>query len=273
MPLQLAFEALGDGPPVVILHGLFGSSRNWRGVARALSTEHRVICVDLRNHGRSPWIDSMTYPEMAADVRTLIRSEGLDRPLVIGHSMGGKTAMTLSLESPESVGRLIVVDIAPVSYADRLTPYVEAMLSLEPRATADRADAMRQMVDKIPDATVVAFLMQNLTVRDDHFDWRLNLLAIGAAVPALCAFPPELAARRFDGPATLVTGSLSDYVKPADTAAFAELFPQAQTVEIDGAGHWVHADRPAEFLAALGLMPAVHGVSASADACSSQPTP
>ena len=130
MPLQLAFEDLGDGPPVVVLHGLFGSSRNWRGMARALSAEHRVISVDLRNHGRSPWISSMTYAEMAADVRALIRGEGLDRPVVIGHSMGGKTAMTLALESPESVGQLIVVDIAPVSYADRLTPYVEAMLSL-----------------------------------------------------------------------------------------------------------------------------------------------
>jgi esterase len=257
MALQLAFEALGDGPPIVVLHGLFGSSRNWRGMARALSAEHRVITVDLRNHGRSPWTDSMSYPEMAADVRALIRSEGLDRPIVIGHSMGGKTAMTLALESPESVGHLVVVDIAPVSYADRLTPYVEAMMSLEPRATAGRADVQRQMLDRISDAAVVGFLMQNLTVRDDHFDWRLNLPAIGAAVPALCAFPPELTARRFDGPATLITGSLSDYVTAADSVAFAELFPHARNVQIDGAGHWVHADRPTEFLVALGLVPAL----------------
>ena len=257
MPLQLAFESLGDGPPVVILHGLFGSSRNWRGVARALSAQHRVFCVDLRNHGRSPWTDSMSYPEMAADVRALIDSEGLVRPVVIGHSMGGKTAMTLALENPESVGRLIVVDIAPVSYADRLTPYVEAMQSINPRTTIDRAEAMRQMSAKIPDAAAVGFLLQNLVVRDDHFDWRLNLPAIGAAVPALCAFPPELSSRRFDGPALLIAGSMSDYVSASDRAAFAELFPQAQTVEIDGAGHWVHADRTAEFVAALELVPAL----------------
>ena len=129
----------------------------------------------------------MTYSEMAADVRALIRSERLDRPVVIGHSMGGKTAMTLALESPKSVGRLIAVDIAPVSYADRLTPYVEAMLSIDPRTTADRAEAMRQMSEKISDATAVAFLMQNLAVRNDHFDWQLNLPAIGAAHPrAVC---------------------------------------------------------------------------------------
>lgn len=265
MPLQLVFEDLGDGPPVVVLHGLFGSSRNWRGIARALSAEHRVICVDLRNHGRSPWIGSMTYSEMADDVRALIRSEGLDRPVVIGHSMGGKTAMVLALESPESVGRLIVVDIAPVSYADRLTPYVEAMLSIDPRTTADRAEAMRQMSGKIPDATAVAFLLQNLTVRNNHFDWCLNLPAIGAAVPALCAFPPELSSRRFDGPALLIAGSMSDYVGANDRAAFAELFAQARFTKIEGAGHWVHADQPAEFLNALGLL---H----EATACAHAPT-
>ena len=255
MPLQLAFEELGEGPPVVVLHGLFGSGRNWRGVAGALAAQHRVLCVDLRNHGKSPWTDVMTYRDMAADVLALIRSERLDRPVVIGHSMGGKTAMTLALESPESVGRLIVVDIAPVSYADRLTPYVEAMLSLKPQAASDRAEVMRHFVERnISDAAVVTFLMQNLTVRNDHFDWQLNLPAIGAAVPALCAFPPELAARRFNGLATLITGALSDYVSPADREAFVERFPQAQTVEIDGAGHWVHADRRTEFVAALGLL-------------------
>ena len=254
MSLQLAFEALGDGPPVVVLHGLFGSGRNWRGVAAALAAQHRVLCVDLRNHGRSPWAASMTYAEMAADVRALIRSEGLDRPAVIGHSMGGKVAMTLALESPESVGRLVVVDIAPVSYGDRLTPYVDAMLSLQPGAGADRAGLARQMLDRIPDASVVGFLMQNLTVRDDHFDWRLNLAAIGAAVPGLCDFPPELAAHRFLGPTTLITGSLSDHVSPVALAAFAEPFPQLRAVEIEGAGHWVHADRKTEFVAALGLL-------------------
>lgn len=255
VPLQLAFEELGEGPPVVVLHGLFGSGRNWRGVAGALAAQHRVLCVDLRNHGKSPWIGSMTYHEMAADVLALIQSLGLERPVVIGHSMGGKTAMTLALEHPESVGRLIVVDIAPVSYGDRLTPYVEAMLSLEPRMVSDRTAIMRHFVErKISDTAVVSFLMQNLTVRNDHFDWQLNLPAISAAVPTLCAFPPELTARRFNGPTTLITGSLSDYVSAADRETFVEQFPQAQAVEVDGAGHWVHADRRAEFVAALGLM-------------------
>ena len=113
------------------------------------------------------------------------------------------------------------------------------------------------MSEKIPDAAAVGFLLQNLVVRDDHFDWRLNLPAIGAAVPALCAFPPELNARRFNGPALLIAGALSDYVGKSDRVAFAGLFPQAQFTQIDGAAHWVHADQPAEFVATLGLVPAL----------------
>ena len=131
MPLQLAFETFGEGPPAVILHGLFGSGRNWRGIAQALSARYRVYCVDLRNHGASPWAATMSYPEMAADVRMLIETEGLDRPVVIGHSMGGKTAMALALESPATVGRLVVVDIAPASYPDQVPPYLDAMRGVD----------------------------------------------------------------------------------------------------------------------------------------------
>jgi len=257
MLLHLAFEATGDGSPVVILHGLFGSSRNWRGVARALEPHHRVYCVDLRNHGRSPWDASMTYPEMADDVRMLIESEELDRPVVMGHSMGGKTAMTFALETPELVGRLIVVDIAPVSYVDRFTSYLDAMRAIDTQSLTKRADAMHQLAAKVHDPGVVGFLAQNLVPRGDHFDWRLNLAAIAAAVPVLSGFPAELMLRSYRGPAMLIRGSLSDYVQPADQAALAKPFPAMRVVEIEGAGHWVHADRPAEFVAALDLTPAV----------------
>ena len=112
MALDLAFDSIGDGPPLVILHGLFGSRTNWRSIARALSATHRVISVDLRNHGGSPWSDRMDYPEMADDVRKLMARERLQDPAVMGHSMGGKTAMALALRYPGEVGRLIVVDVA-----------------------------------------------------------------------------------------------------------------------------------------------------------------
>jgi esterase len=256
MALQLAFEAIGDGPPVVVLHGLFGSRRNWRSIAQALSAHHRVFCVDLRNHGASPWAATMSYPEMAADVRMLIESEALDRPVIIGHSMGGKTAMMLALESPAAVGRLIVIDIAPVAYADLMTPYLEAMRGIDTGAVKQRADVMRQMSERIPDAQTVAFLMQNLVVRDDHFDWRLNLPAIGSALQSLCGFPAEAPRRSYRGAATLIFGSLSEYVRPLDPSVITDVFPTMRLVEIEGAGHWVHVDRPAELIAALDLVPA-----------------
>jgi esterase len=255
MPLQLAFEATGNGSPVVILHGLFGSSRNWRGIAKSLAPHHRVYCVDMRNHGQSPWAASMTYSEMAGDMRMLIESEGLDKPVVIGHSMGGKAAMALALESPSLLGRLIVVDIAPVSYVDRFSVYLEAMREVDTLSLSKRADALEQLVQRIHDVDLAGFLLQNLVPRDDHFDWRLNLGAISAAVPELSGFPEELLLRRYPGPVTLIRGSLLDYVQPADQIVAAKVFPAVEVVEVQGAGHWVHADNLRGFLAALALTP------------------
>ena len=119
MALQLAFEDTGTGPPVVVLHGLFGSSANWRSVARALAPHHRVLCVDLRNHGHSPWTDSMDYLEMADDVRALIARQGLSRPTVVGHSMGGKTAMALALEKLGDAAKAAGDEVAAKDYWTR----------------------------------------------------------------------------------------------------------------------------------------------------------
>lgn len=251
MALQLAFEDIGTGPPVVILHGLFGSGANWRSVAQALVPRYRVLCVDLRNHGSSPWADSMDYLEMAEDVRTLMARLELQSPTVVGHSMGGKTAMSLALTSPASVANLVVVDIAPVPYADRFTTYVEAMRSVDAAATASRTEAQRRLAERLPDPATAAFLAQNLVSRNDHFDWRLNLAAIGLSVPVLSAFPSVLAGRRFRGPVTLIHGSDSDYVAAKDIESFTDLFPDFQAHVIQGAGHWVHAERPEAFLSAL----------------------
>lgn len=261
MPLQLAFEESGDGPAVVILHGLFGSSRNWRSVARALAATHRVLCVDLRNHGLSPWDASMSYPEMADDVRELIHAQGLEDPTVIGHSMGGKAALVLALETPDLLERLIVVDIAPVSYADRFSKYVEAMRSVDTHSLKKRIDAMRALSERIQDADVVGFLMQNLVPRDGHFDWRVNLTAIGASIPTLSGFP-NIALAKCRTATTLIRGSMSDYVQETDVSAFRAAFPNLDVVDVDGAGHWVHADRPVQFQAALGLTPALAGIGA-----------
>jgi len=251
MALELACEDIGNGPPVVILHGLFGSSKNWRSVARALATGYRVLCVDLRNHGASPWADGMAYTDMASDVRALITAKRLESPLLVGHSMGGKTAMVLALEDGAALGGLVVVDIAPVAYGDRMTSYVAAMNGLDTAAVSTRSQAQRMMLQVLPDAGDVAFLLQNLVPRNEHFEWRLNLAAIGAAIPELSSFPAHLGNARFRGPTTLIRGTRSDYVTPPDLPHFAAMFPALQDCPIDGAGHWVHADRPAEFVAAV----------------------
>ena len=257
MALQLAFEAVGDGPSVVILHGLLGSSRNWRGVAKALAPSHRVFSVDLRNHGQSPWAPTMSYSEMAADVRMLIGSEGLGAPVVIGHSMGGKTAMVLALETPALVGNLVIVDIAPVSYPDRFSDYLEVMSAVDTNALTKRADAMQLLTQRIHDNDVVGFLMQNLVAQGSHFDWRVNLPAISAEMSSITGFPAELLLRRYVKPTALIRGSLSDYVQSEDLKAFLGAFPELRVIDVKSAGHWVHADRPADFLAALAQTPAL----------------
>lgn len=249
MALNLVCESVGSGPPLVILHGLFGSGGNWRGIARELAVTHSVFCVDLRNHGASPWADTMDYVEMADDVMQLIERLRLDRPVVMGHSMGGKTAMALALRHPRRVARLIVVDIAPVPYADTLTPFAQAMRSADVVAAASRAEVQRRLQTSVPDGGVVPFLMQNLVTRNDHFDWRLNLLGIGAAMPQLCAFPSELLGARFAGPVTVIAGANSDYVAQRDGRSFRPMFSDLEVDVIDDAGHWVHADQPAAFLA------------------------
>jgi pimeloyl-ACP methyl ester carboxylesterase len=251
MALNLAYEAIGSGPPLVVLHGLFGSGSNWRGIARELMATHTVVCVDLRNHGASPWADAMNYLAMADDVKQLIERLSLKRPAVLGHSMGGKTAMALALMYPALVDRLIVVDIAPVSYADTLTPFADAMRSVDVVAAASRVDIQRRLQELVPDPNVVPFLMQNLMIRNDRFDWRLNLVGIGAAMPQLCAFPSEILGLHLRRRTTVIAGANSDYVTESDGVEFRPMFPQVTVEVVEGAGHWVHADRPDAFLACV----------------------
>jgi len=251
MALNLAFETVGSGPALLILHGLFGSGSNWRSVARRLSPAHTVHSVDLRNHGASPWADTMDYAAMADDVLQLMDRLGLERPAVLGHSMGGKTAMALALRHPQRVGRLIVVDIAPVSYADTLTPFAEAMRSANVGATATRAEVQARLRQAVPDPAVVPFLMQNLVVQNDHFDWRLNLMGIGASMAQLCGFPSELLGARFPGSVEVIAGERSDCVTESDGVEFRPMFPRVTVEVVEGAGHWVHADQPDAFLASV----------------------
>ncbi len=253
MSVTLSYKLQGAaGPPVVILHGLLGSSSNWRSIARRLAEQHRVFALDLRNHGDSPHVDDMSYPAMANDVRAFLDDREIDAATVIGHSMGGKTAMRLALDAPHRVDRLVVVDIAPtVSHHDHV-PWLRAMASLDPSRITRRADAETMLEEAIADSAMVKFLLQNLASTPSGFAWRINLEAIENNLPALLDFPVDADVQPFTGPALFLRGTQSDYVLPKDETVIQALFPRAEVVSIEGAGHWVHAEQPARFLEALG---------------------
>ena len=248
MTLELAYTETGEGPPLVILHGLFGSSRNWASVARRLGETHRVFAVDLRNHGASPWAETMDYGEMAEDVRAFLARHGLAGATVMGHSMGGKTAMRLALEHGRDVGRLIVVDIAPVAYAHTHRPTVEAMRAVDLATAGRRADVDRQLQAAIPEAALRSFLLQNLVSEDGRLNWRINLAALAANMNTLTGYPEDLAGLTYGGPTHFLSGAASDYVREAHHARIRDLFPKAEIDSIPEAGHWVHAEQPAAFL-------------------------
>ena len=206
--------------------------------------------LDARNHGTSPWAATMTYPEMAGDVAAYIEARGLTGAEILGHSMGGKTAMTLALTRPELVRRLIVVDIAPVPYRrgaqEPYADYVSAMRALDLSGLRRRADADAALAGAIPDPTLRAFLVQNLEVVEGGYRWRMNIDAIEANLESLTGFPVYQS--HYDGPTTVIAGELSNYVKPRDEDAIRARLPSARIVVIDGAGHWPHADQPARLL-------------------------
>ncbi len=248
MTLELAYTETGAGPPLVILHGLFGSSRNWASIARRLGETHRVFAVDLRNHGASPWADTMDYGEMAEDLGAFLARHGLAGAAVMGHSMGGKTAMRLALDCGRVVGRLIVVDIAPVAYTHTHRPMVEALRAVDLATAGRRAEVDRQLREAIPDAALRSFLLHNLVSEDDRLRWRINLAALAANMDALIDFPADLAGLTYSGPAHFLRGAASDYVREGHHARIRELFPNAEIDSIPEAGHWVHAEQPAVFL-------------------------
>ena len=250
-PLDLASQAYGDGEPsIVILHGLLGSGRNWTTIAKRLAETHRVFTLDLRNHGNSPWADQMNYEVMAGDVASFIESHGLGPAVLIGHSMGGKTAMRLALDRPSLVARLVVVDIAPVDYDHSSGLYVDALRAIDVSVLSARGEVDERLAAVVPEPGIRAFLLQNLVRQDLGFSWRANLDVLAEAMPALMTFP-KVDTDRFVNPSIVLAGMKSDYVQTAHQGEFQRLFPQIETRYIANAGHWLHAEQPEVVLAHL----------------------
>lgn len=251
MTLELAYDAYGDtGRPLVILHGLLGSARNWTALAKQLGDSARVFALDLRNHGRSPWAEAMSFNAMAGDVAAFIERHELRPATVIGHSLGGKVAMRLALSHPSLVDRLVVVDVAPVAYRHSFAGYIEALRRIDLSALRRRTEADQALEQAIPEPGIRSFLLQNLVQSDAGFSWRINLAALADNMSELMGFPVEPAAA-YRGPTLFLAGGRSDYIGPEHEALIGRLFPQARHAVIEDAGHWVHAERPAEFIAQL----------------------
>jgi pimeloyl-ACP methyl ester carboxylesterase len=247
--LPLHYRSYGDpgSRPLLLLHGLLGSSANWHSIARALERDFRVIVPDLRNHGRSPHSPDMDFPLMAADLAALIQRLELGAAELVGHSLGGKVAMQLALESPEMVRGLVVVDIAPVRYDQRFQAMIAALQGLDLANLDNRRQADRQLAGLLDDPGLRQYLLQNLVKEEGRWRWRMHLDGLIRAMPKLMDFP-AVSRRQFPGPALFIYGGASEYVRPEHAGPIRERFPLARLRMVPGAGHWVYAEQPEAFL-------------------------
>lgn len=242
----LRYGDTAPGTPLVIVHGLFGSARNWGVISKRLADRGPVIAVDQRNHGDSPWAAPHSYAEMASDLEAMITPLGGPVDLM-GHSMGGKAAMVLALARPDLVRRLIVADIAPVAYGHSQIQYVHAMRALDLSQVEKRSDADQLLRESVPDLPTRAFLLQSLDVAAKR--WKLNLDVLEADMANVLGFPEVTGS--FAGPTLFLSGGGSDYVQRDHRPKIMSLFPKARFVKIPKAGHWLHAEKPREFEAAV----------------------
>jgi len=236
--MELYTRVQGDGPPLVLLHGLFGSNENLGGIARALADRFTIYAMDLRNHGRSPHGEPMDYPTLAGDIATTMATHGLERAAMLGHSVGGKTAMQLALTAPDRIERLVVVDIAPIAYRHGHDRELDAMRSLDLTTLASRADADAALAGQIPEAPIRQFLLKNLVRGNRGFTWRIPLDTIAGHYGEIAAAPS--APGPYRGPSLFLRGEASDYVPPSAETAIHAFFPTATIETIAGAGHWLH---------------------------------
>lgn len=244
--MQLHYAAYGDGYPLIILHGLFGSLENWQTLSRAFSGCYRVYALDARNHGQSPHDPEMNYKLMAGDLAEFMSAQGISSAYLLGHSMGGKTAMQFAFNHPEQVDKLVIVDIAPRAYPPQHDAIFHALFSLDPRQFTRRKDLDAALARELPDLALRQFLEKNLTRNTQGtFDWKLDLDSIYRNYGALGQGLDG--ARRFEKPALFIRGERSGYIGKQDAEQVRALFPYSRTVTLPGVGHWVHVEARRRF--------------------------
>lgn len=233
-------------PTLIIAHGLYGSARNWGVIAKRLSDERKVVAVDMRNHGLSPWSNTHRYEDLASDLAEVVSHIG--GPVdVLGHSMGGKAAMMLALTRPTGLRKLIVADIAPVTYSHSQLKFIDAMKTVRLDTLSRRSEAENDLAQAGVEPALQSFFTQSLDIAEKR--WRLNLDALADQMPYIMSFPQTSA--QWDGPVLMLSGADSDYVLSDHRPLIRARFPHAVFAKIPGAGHWLHAEKPREFEAAV----------------------
>lgn len=243
----LHYSETGNGEPLIILHGLFGSNKNWQSLARVFSRHFKVFSLDLRNHGQSFHHQEMNYPVMVEDVYRLICHLEIDSCALIGHSMGGKTAMLLTLKHPELVSQLVVADIAPVAYSHAYGHLIDPILGLKLDQLDSRSAVDKVLQPDIPDTSLRNFLLQNLERKAGHWRWKVNWTAIDRQMYHLTGFPVLPPAWKIGTQTQFIRGEESDYIGAAEESEIAVHFKDASIKTIANAGHWLHAEQPEIF--------------------------
>jgi pimeloyl-ACP methyl ester carboxylesterase len=249
--MNLNFKTIGSGFPLIILHGLLGSLDNWQTIARQMGEHFQVFIIDQRNHGRSPHTAEFSYELLVNDVIEFMQQQGIGKAHFIGHSMGGKVVMRLALDHPEKVAKLVVVDVAPVEYEDRHSAVFKALFAVDLRTLQSRQQAegtLRSILGN--DESTVQFLMKGLYRDDDNkFQWRFNVQPLYDAYDEISS--GITSDKPFEGDTLFIKGEKSEYINASNFSEIIDLFPNNRLVEIAGAGHWVNADRPVQFIDAV----------------------
>mgnify|MGYP000848503791 CR=1 FL=1 len=258
--IEMAYKVFGQGKPIVVIHGLYGMSDNWLPFAKRMQNRYKVYLVDVRNHGLSSHSETHTYEDICSDISLFLKNHNIEKAILMGHSMGGKAAMLFALQNPGKILSLIIVDIAPVNYQSKMydkriynhSDIIKAMLKLEVDKIKNRTEAEVLLNRSVGDIRTTRFLLKNLIKTEEGYKWRLNLKTLQSSlINIVSGFDSKNLEPATLFPVLILKGSNSGFVTFEGEDAIRRYFPLAKIVTIEGAGHWLHAEKPDDFFEAV----------------------